>query len=182
MTQQTMPIAVSDRLLFRPWTFDDLGPFRPIATDPEVMRYIGAGEPLGDDRIAFSIGKQVAYQETLGFSLWVLELRTGGGLIGFCGLQPLPGTDDIEVGWWLAREHWGRGLGTEAGGTAMALAFDRHGLDRITAIAQAPNRASIRIMEKLGMRFERIYRDGPPQVVLYAKSRPTPRPGGAEKG
>ena len=176
-----MPIATSDRLLFRPWSFNDIGPFQPIAKDPEVMRYIGAGEPWTDDGIAFFVGKQVAYQETLGFSLWALELRPASGPIGFCGLQPLPGTDDIETGWWLAKEHWGRGLGSEAGGVAMALAFERYGLDRITAIAQPPNRASIRIMEKLGMRFERVHRDGPPQVVLYAKSRPAHRRGDAEK-
>ena len=63
----------------------------------------------------------------------------------------------------------------------MALGFDRHGLNRITAIAQPPNGASIRIMEKLGMRFERVLHDGPPQVVLYARGRPGANRGDAEK-
>ncbi len=95
--------------------------------------------------------------------------KAGGPLIGFCGLQPLPELDEIEIGWWLARAWWGRGLATEAARVAMRDAFDRLGFERIVAIAQPANTASIHIMQKLGMRFERIVQPRGIPVVLYSR-------------
>jgi len=94
--------------------------------------------------------------------------KEGRRLIGFCGLQPLPETDEIEIGWWLARAWWGRGLATEAARAALHEGFTRAGLDRIVAIAQPANTASIRIMEKLGMRFERMTESRGVPVAMYA--------------
>jgi RimJ/RimL family protein N-acetyltransferase len=106
------------------------------------------------------------------FCLWKLVPKEGGGLIGFCGLQPLPGTPDIEIGWWLARPRWGQGLATEAARAVLTDGFGRIGLHRIVAIAQSPNRASIGIMLKLGMRYERATEQHGRQIVLYSVKRP----------
>ena len=76
-------------------------------------------------------------------------------MIGFCGLQTLAETPEIEIGWWLARAWWGKGLATEAAREALRDGFERVGLRRVVAIAQPQNRASIRVMEKLGMKFAR---------------------------
>jgi len=103
-----------------------------------------------------------------GFCLWKLLPNEGDRLIGFCGLQPLPETDEIEIGWWLARACWGRGLATEAARAVLRDGFERAGLQRIVAIAQPANTASIGIMRKLEMRFERISVSRGIPVVLYA--------------
>ena len=99
-------------------------------------------------------------------------MKEAPGLIGFCGLQPLPeiepGTAEIEIGWWLARACWGRGLATEAARAALRDGFERVGLERIVAIAQPANTASIGIMRRLGMRFERMAEPRGIPVVLYA--------------
>ena len=89
-------------------------------------------------------------------------------MIGFCGLQPLAETPEIEIGWWLARNSWGRGLATEAAREAIKFGFKRAGLERIVAIARQEHRASLHVMEKLGMSFERATTHRGIPVVLYA--------------
>src|SRR5205814_1975906 len=110
-------VLETDRLLIARWEPDDWLAFRPITTDPDVMRYIGRGEPWPDTRIQSFVKLQIEQSEKLGFCLWKLLAKAPPGprtLIGFCGLQPLSGTPDVEIGWWLVKAYWGRGLATEA--------------------------------------------------------------------
>jgi RimJ/RimL family protein N-acetyltransferase len=140
-----------------------------------VIRYIGDGAPWSEDRARQFVARQMAFERARGFCLWKLLPRLPehrGDLIGFCGLQPLPETEEIEIGWWLARAWWGRGLATEAARAALRDGFERVGLERIVAIAQPANTASIRIMQKLGMRFERMTASRGIAVVMYAVRRP----------
>jgi len=137
------------------------------------MRYIGDGAPWPEERARQFVERQMALFDERAFCLWKLVPRLesgGGGLIGFCGLQPLPETDEIEIGWWLARSWWGRGLAVEAARVALRDGFERAGLQRIVAIAQPANMASIRIMRKLGMRFERMTESRGIPVVMYARA------------
>jgi ribosomal-protein-alanine N-acetyltransferase len=136
------------------------------------MRYIGDGTPWPEQRSRQFVERQIELHRERGFCLWKLLPREGGGLIGFCGLQPLPGTPDIEIGWWLARVWWGRGLATEAARTALDDGFSRVSLGRIVAIAQPANSASIRVMLKLGMRYERMTEPYGIPVVLYSIEMP----------
>lgn len=136
-----------------------------------MTRYIADGTPWPDQRSREFVERQMALCGQRGFCLWKLTPREGGPLMGFCGLQPLPETEEIEIGWWLARAWWGRGLATEAARVALRDGFMRVGLKRIVAIAQPANTASVRIMEKLGMRFETMTQAGGIPVVLYAVER-----------
>ena len=89
-----------------------------------------------------------------------------------CGtLQPLPDTGEIEIGWWLALAWWGRGLATEAATTALGDAFDRVGFGRLIAVAERGNRASVRIMRKLGLTFEREFEAEGSELVRYGIDR-----------
>jgi RimJ/RimL family protein N-acetyltransferase len=143
--------------------------FRAIAADPEVIRYIGDGTPWPEERSRQFVERQIALFRERAFCLWKLSPKQGGGLIGFCGLQPLPDTGEIEIGWWLALAWWGRGLATEAARVALRDGFERAGFERIVAIAQPANTASIGIMRKLGMRFERMTESRGIPVVLWAR-------------
>jgi RimJ/RimL family protein N-acetyltransferase len=163
------------RLRLLAWQPEDWLQLRPIARDPEVVRYISSGEPWPDERIREFVARQVAGLAARGFCFWRLEHKADGEIIGFCGLQPLDGTPEIEIGWWLARARWGQGLATEAAREALRDAFERAGLERIVAIAQPANRPSIHIMEKLGMHYERETTHRGIGVVLYAVARP-PQP------
>lgn len=93
--------------------------------------------------------------EVNGFGLWALELREGGGFIGFAGLA-VPGfeahfTPAVEVGWRLAREAWGKGYATEAGRAALAFGFEEAGLDQVVSFTTVANHRSRAVMERLGM-------------------------------
>lgn len=156
-----------------PWQPDDWLLLRPIGTDPQVMRYISDGEPWPDEGIREFVGRQVAHFDRLGYCLWKLLLKETSEMIGFCGLQPLDGTPETEIGWWLARACWGRGLATEAARTALQDGFERARLERIVAVALPDNRASIHVMEKMGMKYERDMVHRGFDVVLYALNRPS---------
>jgi len=136
------------------------------------MRYIGDGTPWPEERSRQFVERQIGLYREQAFCLWKLLPKQGSGLIGFGGLQPLAGTPDIEIGWWLARAWWGRGLATEAARAALGDGFARVGLGRIVAIAQPANTASIRIMLKLGMRYERMTEPRGIPVALYSVTRP----------
>jgi ribosomal-protein-alanine N-acetyltransferase len=155
-----------------PWQPDDWLLLRPIGTDPQVMRYISDGKPWPDERLREFVGRQITHFDKLGYCLWKLLLNETSEMIGFCGLQPLDDTPEIEIGWWLARSSWGQGLATEAARTALQDGFERAGLVRIVSVALAANRASIHVMEKLGMNYEREMIHRGFDVVLYAMNRP----------
>lgn len=165
------PQLETERMWLCPWEDADLELARPIFTDPEVMRYINGGHPLADDRIREAITRQQNHLRSRGFCLWKLLLKPDRRFAGFCGLQPLEldGASEVEIGWRLVKERWGRGLATEAARVALHHAVEYARLERVIAIAMPQNRASRRIMEKLGMNFEHAtVKDGFP-VVVYSR-------------
>ena len=96
---------------------------------------------------------QVEYQRSRGFSLWAVEERGTGSLLGDCGLQPLEHLGpEIEVGYDLHPRAWGRGLATEAARAVMGYAFGALGLERVVAVVKPDNLASQRVLEKAGLR------------------------------
>ena len=150
-----MTVIETDRLLIQTWGPDDWQPFRRIAADPEVMRYISTGVPWPDERIRQFVAGQIENFNHYGFCLWKLVEKETGRLIGQCGLQHLGATGEVEIGWWLARDCWGKGLATEAARAVLRYGFATVGLRRIIAIVQSANHASMNVVEKLGMTFER---------------------------
>jgi len=141
------------------------------------MRFITGGVPLTDDQIREFIGRQIRWFNERGFCLWKLLEKSTGRLIGFTGLQPLvaESTPEVEIGWWLAKDCWGKGLATEAARAALRGGFEHGGLRRVVSIARPENAASIRVMQKLGMRFERHFIHEEIQHVLYAIADSTER-------
>ena len=145
----------TDRLVIQPWEPEDEPAFREMVADSEMMRYISSGEPWSEERIGEFFTRQERHLSTRGICLGALVLRTTGRTIGISGLQPMRVGDDVEIGWWVAKDLWGQGLGTEAGAGCLRYAWDVLGLRRVVAVAYPENRPSTRIMEKIGMRFER---------------------------
>jgi ribosomal-protein-alanine N-acetyltransferase len=94
-------------------------------------------------------------------------------MIGFSGVGFWRDAEELEIGWWLAHYQWGHGLATEAARCALRDAFERIELNRIISIARTENRASIRIMEKLGLEFEREFESEGIRLLRYTidKSR-----------
>ena len=167
----TRMILQTERLILDTWQSSDWTAFRPIATDPEVMRYITGGAPWTDDQIWVFVERQVKLYTERGFCRWKLLPKATGELIGFCGVGFWRDAPDPEIGWWLARRYWGLGLATEAAVAALRDAFERVRLERIISVAMPDNAASIRIMEKLGLKLECEFENDGVRLLRYALSR-----------
>ncbi len=145
----------TDRLTLRQWRRSDREPFARMNADPEVMRYFPAllGREQSDELADILEGAI----ELDGFGLWAVELEAEG-FIGFVGLRrvppEIPPSPSVEVGWRLAREHWGKGLAPEAARAALAYGFDELSLTEIVSFTAAINRPSRRVMEKIEMTHE----------------------------
>jgi RimJ/RimL family protein N-acetyltransferase len=85
------------------------------------------------------------------YGLWPLELCATGELIGAVLLQPLPASEQVEIGWHLNPDHWGHGYATEAARGALALAFGARRLDRVVAVVDPDNARSLAVCRRLGM-------------------------------
>ncbi len=168
------PILETERLLMRPIADDDLDAVAALYGDPDVMRYIGLRGPLTPDQARERVAFMVDHWRRHGFGMWGLRLRDGGAFIGRCGLRTLDDTTEIELGYTLAKAHWGRGLATEASRAVVRHAFAVLKLRRLVAIADPANTASVNVMKKLGMTFERTGHFYGSDCVLYALA---PSPG-----
>ena len=167
MTELTTP-----RLLLRQWRDEDLDALAPMYADPEVMRYIRGGGVLSRAETADYLVKMRRHWVEHGFGLFAAEVRETGVLAGWVGLavplflpEVLPA---VEIGWRLGRAHWGAGLATEGAEAVLEFAFDELALDRLVSIRHVDNVRSGRVMEKLGLTFDRrtaVPRDGQPVVV-----------------
>lgn len=160
------------RLILDTWHSSDWLEFRPMAIDPEVMRYITGGVPWTEEQIRNFVNRQMSLYAERGFCRWKLVEASTGEMIGFCGPGVWRDAPDPEIGWWLARDYWGRGLATEAARAALADAFDRAGLKRIISVAHPENAASIRVMQKLGLRFDANFESDGMELVRYAIGEP----------
>ena len=149
------PIVVrTERLVLREWTVEDAHDFMSLATDPEVMRYINDGIAYHQEDVLEFIDRMTTTQSERGWSRWALQLREPtdgepGGVIGLCG----PGctfAPDVEVGWWVHRQLWGRGLATEAGRAAVEYCFGTIGFPRLICCVHPENMRSLSVARKIG--------------------------------
>ncbi|WP_428268232.1 GNAT family N-acetyltransferase [Haliangium sp.] len=156
----------TERLVARPWRLDDAPAAFCIYGDPEVARYIGGHVETSVEGQRQTLSKILARFEGTPFGSWPLIEKAGGALVGTILLKPLPDraralSEDIEIGWHLARTAWGRGYATEAGRACLGYAFGGLRLELVHAVVEPPNRASQAVCRRLGMdhhgRTQRYY-------------------------
>jgi RimJ/RimL family protein N-acetyltransferase len=156
-----MNVLETDRLLLEPVSADRLEEFVSLMADPETMRYWTPGGPVGRHEAERRFDVALARTRERGFGRrWIVlkDSRSGVGFVEtkqFGEACPEVSPDEVEIGWMLTPSAWGNGYATEAGRAIRDEAFERLGLDTIVAVHHPENAASGRIMEKLGMEFER---------------------------
>ncbi|MBX3738271.1 MAG: GNAT family N-acetyltransferase [Candidatus Didemnitutus sp.] len=127
-----------------------------LLTSPDWLRFIGdRGVRTETDALVYIERLEVQGYARNGFGLYHVSRRSDGKPVGMCGLLRRDTTPDVEIGFAFLAEHAGQGYATEAGGAVLGEAREQHGLRRIGAVVMPENRASIRVLEKLGLRFER---------------------------
>jgi ribosomal-protein-alanine N-acetyltransferase len=141
------------RLRLRQFKLSDEDSLYQLLTQGDVLRYFPNPNPPTPERVHHLIANQITHWGAHGYGWWAVQERLSGALLGWCGLQYLPETDEIEVGYLLGREYWGRGFATEAARASVDFGFNRLQLENIIALVHPQNKASIRVIEKLGMTF-----------------------------
>ena len=124
--------------------------------DRKVMRYFPSPEPPSREQIERLIRFQLKHWEQHNYGWWAVCLsrpQGSGPLIGWAGLQYLPETDEIEVGYLLGKGYWGRGLATEAARSSVRFGFDDLGISTIVGVVHPENIASQRVLEKAGLAY-----------------------------
>ena len=130
----------------------DVAPMIDVFGDPDVMQF-GDG-PQSVDWIRSWMDQRVADYECQETGIWAVVLAESMTTIGYCGLthyDDVNGRPEIELGYRLAKAHWGRGLATEIAIAVLDMAFERLPVKRIISLIDPQNRRSIRVAEKLGM-------------------------------
>jgi RimJ/RimL family protein N-acetyltransferase len=151
-----MSALTTKRLLLRPWKDEDLPAFAAINDDPDVMAFMP--KRLSREESEALAGCIRNHIDSAGWGLWALEVPGVASFAGFVGLA-VPRfeahfTPCVEVGWRLAKTHWGKGYATEAGRAAIAYGFDKLGLTQIVSFTTEGNWRSRAVMERLGMRHD----------------------------
>lgn len=150
----TGPVLLTPRLALRPCTLADVPALHALWIDPDVRRWLWDGMVIPEASARDVVEESLATFAARGFGQWVVNVREGGLLRGFAGLRPFGGADDVELLYALGPAHWGTGIATEAARAVLGHGFGTLALPRIAARADSPNAASVRVMERLGLRFE----------------------------
>ncbi len=165
------PIVQTERLRLRALREDDLDWLARLHGDPEVMRHVRAPDTREQTARRLAELLEDARREP-GLGVWPAELVDSGGCIGWFVLTRLEGGEEIELGFRLFCEHWGRGLATEGARGVVQHAFGRLGLDRLVAVARPENLASHRVLEKVGFTRKGERRVYGAKLAFFEQLRP----------
>jgi [ribosomal protein S5]-alanine N-acetyltransferase len=149
-------ILETRRLRLREFTVHDADALEAVLGDPVAMEFYPA--PLDRRGVEAWIERNIGRYQRDGHGLWAMLLRDSNQLIGDCGciVQEVEGKNEIEVGYHVRRDLWGRGYATEAGRACMDHAFSSLGARRVISMIRPPNIGSRRVAEKNGMVCEKI--------------------------
>jgi RimJ/RimL family protein N-acetyltransferase len=130
-----------------------------LLNEPSFLRHIGdKGVRTTADAVRYIETGPMASYERLGFGLYRVEVKEGGASIGMCGLLKRDWLPEADIGFAFLPWSWARGYAFESASAVLAHARQPLGLERVAAITSPDNAASIRLLEKLGFRFERMAR------------------------
>jgi len=164
-------VLETERLRLRPFSLEDAPFAMALVNDPDWLRYIGDRNVRTiQDAESYLRKGPVAMYERLGLGMLVVVLKSTGEPIGTCGLIRRDTLDDVDIGFAFLPAHRGRGYALEAAKAVLEHGRRDHGLGRIVAIVSRDNERSIRLLETLGLRFERTIRmpGDEVEVALYA--------------
>jgi len=164
----------TDRLVVRRLTIDDAAFMLDLLNQPSFHRFIGdRGVRTPDEARTYIEDRAIAGYEKNGFGPFAVELKKDGSVIGIVSLLDRDELEDVDIGFAFLPAHWRRGFALEASRAVMEYAFSELGLDRIIAVTQTDNIASIKTLEKMGLGHEGVVRlaEEGPDLQLYAVNR-----------
>src|SRR5512140_56524 len=124
MVPTDVPLLQTSRLVLRPFTLDDIDTLQKVLSVDGVLRDFPRSTPPDRERAERVVRFQIEHWEKYGYGQWALSFPDDDRFIGWCGLQYLTETNEIEIGYLLGKPFWGKGLATEASIVAQRWAFD----------------------------------------------------------
>ena len=154
-----MKILETDRLTIRQFSTDDAEFILEVVNEPSFIQNIGdRGVRTLEDARSYILRVAVASYEKNGFGLYLVVLKESGESIGMCGLIKRNGLEDVDIGYALLPKFWSKGYALEAALAVRDYARDVVGLKRLVAITDPENQGSIRLLEKIGLKYEKMVR------------------------
>jgi len=166
------PELETPRLTLRRLTLDDADFVAALYNEPSFLQHIGdRGVRNAEDARRYLREGPLAMYEQSGFGLWHVARKSDGAAIGSCGLLKRDSLPDADLGYAYFPAFWGQGYAFEAADATLHHAARKFGMKRVLAVVSPGNTGSIRLLEKLGMRFERMHCMAPgDEVRLYART------------
>ena len=168
-----LPELETPRLLIRRLDFDDAPFLVGLLNQPSFLANIGdRGVRSIEDAHRYLREGPMHMYEQHGFGLWHAARESDGVAVGMCGLLKRDILPDVDIGYAFLPEHWGVGYAFEAADAVMRHGVRKFHLNRLIGVVSEHNAPSIRVLEKLGMRFERMFAMHPdePPVRLYGRA------------
>ena len=165
-------ILETERLLLREFTPDDALDVFNLNDDYEVIRYTGdVGFKSVEAARTFLINYN--HYQLYGFGRWACILKSDKQVLGWCGLKFMPEKGEYDLGYRFSKKYWGHGYATEAARASLHYGFTTLGLLEIVGRAAKANLASIRVLEKLGMKYHQDILCGDQDGVCLKLDKPT---------
>ena len=168
---RTSPEIKTPRLRLRPIAATDLDALHGLLIQPGVRRYLLDDEVIPRERTREFIDTSAASFEADGYGLWAATVTGGDALIGFCGFWKFHEPPRLELLYALGDDYRGRGFASEMAAAMIRSGFETLKFDRIEASTDAPNTASIAVMERAGMTFWKRDLCGGRDTIFYAADK-----------
>ena len=164
-----MKVIETDRLVLRWLTLKDAPFILELLNDPTWIRYIGDRDIRTiEGALNYIVTGPMEMYSRLGFGLYLTELREGKIPIGICGLIKRDTLEDVDIGFAFLSKFQSKGYGFEAAAATLAYGFEKIGLKRVVAITTKDNVGSSKLLEKIGMKFEKTVRIHSGEHKLYS--------------
>ena len=163
-------IIETERLIIRKITEDDFDDLLLLHSDPEVQKFTGEAVQTSIEEVQKGIRERTFKDyEKYGYGRWAVIWKETGEFTGWAGLKYLPEFEETDLGYRFNQKFWGKGIATESSIAILNYGFKELGLKRIIAVAMPEHKASMRVMEKVGMKFYRAfpYDEGGPDDMWY---------------
>lgn len=165
------PILETERLLLRELNPDDAGDFFNLNENPNVIKYTGDKAFQNIDEAREFLENYQNYRLN-GYGRWAVMSKENNEFVGWCGLKYNSSTDETDVGFRFFEHYWNKGFATESAGACIDYGFKNLNLNTVLGRAMQDNAASVKILEKLGMKYVRDFDfDGHKGVIYKIESR-----------
>ncbi len=144
-------ILQTEHLFVRDFLDSDSAEVMKIFGDAEVMKYIG-GVWIKESSEKAAIAKlnDFTRRQRSGYGMWAVASKATDKVVGHLGVRLLHGSDDTEIGFIIDSDLWGKGLASEIASAAVTYCFDKLSLQKVVAVVEPENRASVRVLKKIG--------------------------------